>query len=295
MYDVDEEVREIKKEIIESRSLTIKTNNLVNSLGADIKSIARRQAGYERRFNWNGAAFLSVVALISFLGLKFASDARISEINTDKTRLEGQVAELERELEEETRRTEERVSAETRAQKFYQLVRDHRRSDLVDGYSAIQKERLSPTEAAYFSDVHDRFRAELAVENHQNALELIRTGRYAEAAETLQKALKYAADSPHLAAMRYAHARALRKLGRQAEARIEAQRVLELELGKDLHDDASFLIALCYKELGELTLARDTLRSLLRRWPRSPQASEARAQLRDVYSKIRAQAAKPKR
>ena len=41
MREADEEIREIKKEIIESRGLTIKTNNLVNALGADIKSIVK--------------------------------------------------------------------------------------------------------------------------------------------------------------------------------------------------------------------------------------------------------------
>ena len=53
MREVDEEIREIKKEIIESRGLVIKTNNLTSSLGADIKAIAKRQAAHERRTWWN--------------------------------------------------------------------------------------------------------------------------------------------------------------------------------------------------------------------------------------------------
>ena len=81
--ETDEEIREIKKEIIESRGLTIKTNNLVNSLGADIKSIAKRQAGYERRFNWNGAVAYALFAALSFGGLKLASDATIAAIESE--------------------------------------------------------------------------------------------------------------------------------------------------------------------------------------------------------------------
>ena len=42
VHEVDEELREIKREIIESRGLVIKTNNLTNALSADIKSIAKR-------------------------------------------------------------------------------------------------------------------------------------------------------------------------------------------------------------------------------------------------------------
>ena len=42
MHEVDDELRDIKREIIESRGLVIKTNNLTNALSADIKSIAKR-------------------------------------------------------------------------------------------------------------------------------------------------------------------------------------------------------------------------------------------------------------
>jgi len=38
MDQFDDELREIKREIVESRGLVIKTNNLTNSLAADIKA-----------------------------------------------------------------------------------------------------------------------------------------------------------------------------------------------------------------------------------------------------------------
>jgi hypothetical protein len=40
--EFDEELRELKREIIETRGLIIKTNNLTNALSADLKSIAKR-------------------------------------------------------------------------------------------------------------------------------------------------------------------------------------------------------------------------------------------------------------
>ena len=76
MRDIDDEVRQIKKEIVESRGLVIKTNNLVNALGADIKSIAKRQAGYERRLNWNSGVAIAVIGVLSFVGLKLYFDAQ---------------------------------------------------------------------------------------------------------------------------------------------------------------------------------------------------------------------------
>ena len=47
VHEVDEELREIKREIIESRGLVIKTNNLTNALSADIKSIANSEVSLD--------------------------------------------------------------------------------------------------------------------------------------------------------------------------------------------------------------------------------------------------------
>ena len=55
MDDFGNELEEIRREIVESRSLSIKTNNLVNALSADVNSIAKRQQNYERGLKWNSA------------------------------------------------------------------------------------------------------------------------------------------------------------------------------------------------------------------------------------------------
>src|SRR5512140_2435128 len=80
VHEIDEELREIKREIIESRGLVIKTNNLTNALSADIKSIAKRQQTYETRLRWNSATAYVVFVVVVFAALKFAVDARVDAI-----------------------------------------------------------------------------------------------------------------------------------------------------------------------------------------------------------------------
>lgn len=282
MRDPDEEILEIKKEIIESRGLTIRTNNLVNSLGADVKSIAKRQAGYERRFNWNGGVFLVVVAVISFAGLKFASDARIREVESEKTHLDRQVEELEADLAEETRRAEERARAETKADRFYALIRQQNRTEVVAGYQELAVEDLSPAEAAFFRDTYDRFRLDLSITAYQNGLELMRNERYAEGAEKFQESIRLKDEAAHIPSVKYHLARALRRLGRQSEAMVYARQVVEQQLDRELQDDATWMLALCAEELDDIDTAREALRTLIRRWPRSSLARDARPKLRDL-------------
>ena len=83
MHDFDEELRDVKREIVESRALVIKTNNLTNALSADIKSIAKRQQSYERKLSWNSATAYVVFVLVVFTALKFAWDARVDAIKSE--------------------------------------------------------------------------------------------------------------------------------------------------------------------------------------------------------------------
>ncbi len=282
MREADEEIREIKKEIIESRGLIIKTNNLTNSLAADIKSIAKRQAGYERRFNLNSAVAYVLFAAISFVGLKLASDARIREIESEQTALTTQVRQLRRELSSETTRSEERARAEAKASGFYDLIRQRRRRDVVEGFESLEAEHLSRAESAMFRDTVERFRLDLSVDAYQRGLDLMRTDRYAEAAERFQEAIRLKDEAAHIPAVNYQLARAYRRLDRQSEAVVLAQSVVDQNVDRELQDDALFLLAQCNEDLGNIDDARNAIRNLLRRFPRSSLVTDARHYLADI-------------
>ena len=286
MQDQDDEIREIKTEIIESRGLVIKTNNLTNSLAADIKSIARRQASYERQFNWNSAVAYVLFATLSFVGLKLWSDVRINEIESEKAGLGREVRELRRDLGEETRRAEKREQAEARAAAFYQLIRKKEFTKVVDGYEEIRQEHLSKAEAERFRDTEDRFRLALSVNAYQGGLGLMRTGRYAEAAESFQESIRLKEESSHIPAVKYNLARALWKLGRHGEASILAQEVIDQNGDRELQDDAAWLLSACSEDLGKIDDARNALRLLLRRWPRSALVPDARKRLGELNLKV---------
>jgi TolA-binding protein len=286
MRDADDEIREIKTEIIESRSLIIKTNNLTNSLAADIKSIAKRQAGYERRFTWNSAVAYVLFATLSFVGLKLWSDVRINEIGSETKELTRQTKELRHDLEEETRRAEKREQAEAKAAAFYALIRKKDYTRVVEGYDEIRQEQLSKAEAEFFSDTEERFRLQLSVNAYQAGLGLMRTARYAEAAESFQEAIRLKEEASHIPAVKLDLARALLRLGRAGEATLLAQEVIDQNIDKELQDDATWLLSECADDLGNIDDARNALRALLRRWPRSALIPDARKRLSDLNLRV---------
>ncbi|MCB9591431.1 MAG: tetratricopeptide repeat protein [Sandaracinaceae bacterium] len=286
MREVDEEIREIRKEIIESRGLVIKSNNLTNSLAADIKSIAKRQAGYERRFIWNSWIAYILFASLSFVGLWLATNYRVAEAERENERLEAALAEARAELTEANNQAERRARAETAAASFYRSVRERRRTEVVERWPELRREQLSRAEAAFFRDTVDHFHLDLSLEAYQNGLDLMRTGRYAEAAEAFQEAIRQKEEAAHIPGVKLQLARALRRLGRHAEARVLAQQVVDQTIDRELQDDALLLYAAASEDLEDIDEARNALRTFLRRWPRGAESVSVRRHLADLNRRV---------
>ena len=279
MHDVDEELRDIKREIIESRGLVIKTNNLTNALSADVKSIAKRQQSYERRISWNSATAYVVFVVVAFTTLKFAWDARVDAIKAETEQKTSDNDRLRKESREAQKREEDRDHAEAKAAQFYELVRQGKRVDLVEGYEAIKREPLTKTEQAIFSDAVEKARAELSEILYEQGLEKARVQRWQEAATSFEDALKYKQESSSAARVKLALAEAYRHLSRQKDAVPLLETIGEGPADKEIQDDALEELAWCYAELESWNDAKNTWRTLLRRFPDSHFANEARMQL----------------
>jgi hypothetical protein len=114
----------------------------------------------------------------------------------------------------------------------------------------------------------------------------MRTGRYAEAAESFQDSIRFKDDASHLPAVKLNLAEALLHLGRGGEAALLAQEVIDQNVDKELQDDAAWLLSQCSEDLGNLDDARNALRMLLRRWPHSALIPDARKHLGELTIKI---------
>lgn len=278
----DEELREIKREIVESRGLVIKTNNLTNALAADLKSISKRQLAFERRASWNGVG-ANILFVVVVLGVvKVAWDARIDSVQAESKGAREKVVQLETELRDLSRKNDARAKAEGDASAFYELIRAERRQDLIDGFDTLRKEPITRAELAFFSDAVDRARAELSIRSYQQGLDHVRTGRWHEATVSFEDAIRQKDSSSHVPSARLNLARAYRKLGRQRDAIPILTQLSEASPDKELLDDATMLLAECLVDLQAWNDAKSTLRSFIRRFPDSPLLNDARMALADL-------------
>src|SRR4029453_9564530 len=100
MDDFSDELREIKREIVESRGLIIKTNNLTNALAADLKSISKRQMSNERRAFLNSASANLLFVIVVIGVVKLAWDARVDSVQAETKGARDKIAKFEAELKE---------------------------------------------------------------------------------------------------------------------------------------------------------------------------------------------------
>jgi TolA-binding protein len=283
MREVDDELGEIKREIIESRGLVIKTNNLTNALSADIKSIAKRQQSYERRISWNSATAYVIFVLVVFTGLKFALDALRDSATADTKQKTSENERLRKETHESEKREEDQLRAEMKAQAFYELVRQGKRAEVIKGFETLKNEPITKTELAVFADAVDRARNELAAQNYQLGIEKSHLQRWQEAATAFEESLEEKEDSAIAPNVKLGLADAYRHLGRQRDAiPLLIQLTDSAVVDKELQDDALYSLAFCQMEIQAWNDAKNTWKALIRRFPDSHFTPEAKLQLAQI-------------
>lgn len=276
------ELEQVKREIVESRALTIKTNNLVNALAADLKSISKRQQGSERRVLVTSATGYVVTIAIILVFVKLAWDIRIDTVRAENKETHDQLEQMEKEQKLSVQREEARSSASRQAAEFYRLVLQNKRREIIDGYAAASKLELSPTERAVFEAAVERAKNELSLIAYQTGVDHIRMQRWHEAQQSLRESLQYKSDAAHSPQASYQLARALIALGLHREAIPLLMQLSESSADKEVMDEATLTLAHAQLEIQAWNDAKSTLRTFIRRFPTSAHINEAKGKLAEV-------------
>ena len=226
-----------------------------------------------------GVLKIIVFVVVVFAALKLAWDARVDQIKAEIDQRSADNDRLRKELRDVQKRDEDRARGESRAAQLYDLVRQGKRADLVEQWETLKKEPLSKAEAAIFADAVDRARNELAAQLYQQGMDRVRVQRWQEAATAFEDSLKYKEDSAISPSVRLGLSDAYRHLNRQKEAIPILTLLAENSVDKEAHDDALYQLANCQTDIQAWNDAKNTWRTLIRRFPESRYTPEAKLQL----------------
>ena len=276
------ELEEIKREIVESRALTIKTNNLVNALAADLKSISKRQQGAERKVVINSATAYVVTIAILLVFVKLTWDIRLETVRAENKETRDQLEALQKDVKVEQERQEVQKRASRQASEFYELIVQSKRQELLAAYPTLNKEEITPVESAVFKAAVERAKNELSLMAYQSGVDHIRMGRWHEAQQAFRESLKYKDDAAHSPQANFQLSRALIQLGLHRDAIPILMQLSEASADKEVMDEATLQLAEAELAIQAWNDAKNTLRAFIRRFPNSPHINDARGKLAEV-------------
>jgi TolA-binding protein len=276
------EIEEIKREIVESRALTIKTNNLVNALAADLKSISKRQQGAERKVVLNSATAYVVTIAVLLVFVKLTWDIRLETVRAENKETRDQLDAVQKDIKVDQEREEAQKRASRQAGEFYQLIVQSKRQELIAAYPDVVKLDLTPTERAVFDGAVERAKNELSLIAYQTGVDHIRMARWHEAQQAFRESLKYKSDAAHSPQANLQLSRALIQLGLHRDAIPILMQLSEASADKEVMDEATLQLAEAELAIQAWNDAKNTLRAFIRRFPNSPHINDARAKLAEV-------------
>ncbi|MCA9627823.1 MAG: tetratricopeptide repeat protein, partial [Myxococcales bacterium] len=201
-----------------------------------------------------------------------------STANSRLARLEGGEAELEALKSKSTGRGE---SSKT-AGELYDLIRNNKQKDLLEQWPNAQKANLTKTERAIFEDAVSKARSDLSLVAYQEGLDHVRTGRWHEARQALEESLRLDSNAAHSPQAQYNLALALKNLGDQRKAIPILMKLSEASADREVMDDALWLLAQSQIDIQAWNDAKSTLRSFIRRFPKSPHINDVRMKAAEI-------------
>ncbi len=137
--DLNKPLEEIRREVVEARNMTIKTDNALKSLHAELKVVSTQQAEFQRR-TWfsTGAAYLGFLG-VCVAGAFAVSGAKAASATEQKQRLEQQVGELTAQIDKQKNDAAAVAAAEKSAADVYKMMTTLPGEERLKGVEALQK------------------------------------------------------------------------------------------------------------------------------------------------------------
>jgi tetratricopeptide (TPR) repeat protein len=248
-----EELARVREEVVNTRNLTIKTENALKLLATEVKTVARRQEQQEKKalLNSFGAYLLFVVVVGGGLWLTF--QARLEKSKADHALFSKKESQFQHDIDELRAELGRWQQVERELLEFERLVKDGNKEKAVEAFSSLRKLRY----AGLLEDLIIRFKAEVAREKYDRGVELYTEGNFGKADESFIKSLEYDEKPPYMSMLLFHQGMAavrLKDFPRGAEL---LRKAIAGNLDGKYLSEASYHLAYCHDRMGEKRSARE--------------------------------------
>ncbi len=251
MADLDKELSDIRREVIESRNLVIRADNQLKTLHAEVKTVGRRldEAIAQQRLS-------SVAAYVLFAVLAVGAGLVISVVRStvathERERLGQQLSEATAALEQSRAQLASAAAASRSASDVYKALPEgspDERLKAVLALSRVDQAHLSPLERRALQERVEVTRREVGALALERGRQASRRGDAAAASGELTRFLALDPPEPEALEASFLLGSADARAGRPKEAIPLLSRVVDKDKNEKRREEAMALLALAYEQ-----------------------------------------------
>ncbi|MBL8949641.1 MAG: outer membrane protein assembly factor BamD [Myxococcaceae bacterium] len=281
--DTDKGLDDIRREVIESRNLVIKTDNLLKNLHAELKVVGKRQEDFAKR-QWISSAvtYLGFLALCIAAGI-FISNARVGAVAADRDKLEKQVAELTANVDRLKQEAQVAAAAEQRAAEVYKqmtTLTGDERLKAIDALAKLDTAKVSPFAQRALQDRAALLRKEIGGGMFDRGIKAYHRNEWSNAIDELTRFLALQPSEDDANEATYALGYALFQQKKYDTALPHLQRYVAGSKGLKNHDYAMVMLTITYDQVGQKEKSIETAREGLNQHPNSEFGGQFRGRLK---------------
>jgi tetratricopeptide (TPR) repeat protein len=284
MIELEEEVREIKKEIVESRNLVIRMDNSVKNLSADIKQIQKKQESYERKYIFTSVvAYLIFVAIIG-TGAFFLVQARSERLKAENQELLSKNSGLNTKVTEVSQQLALRDEASKAALRVYNKLKSGISPDAIAEFDRIKGRGVTQLEQVLLDDLVGRKRVDVARVEYEEARRAYNRRDYEKAEESYRRAETHLGIQKDklLTDIYYELGTTLHKVKKYAESTAYLQKLIERSEDPQRNGEATYLIAANYELSAQPEKAKEHYLKFMNNFPKHKWVKQAKVRWRKL-------------
>ena len=273
-----EELGRLREEVVNTRNVSIKADNLIKNLATEVKAITDKQRKQERRSILNsGIAYMIFVLLIGG-GAYLTFESRLDKERSDKALFADKEAGYKKEIGELNAELGRWRQIELELLEFERLVRTGRKEQAVAKFSTLKRVRFS----GLLEHLIDRFRAEVAREKYDAGVAHFNKGSFTKAEAALAQSGEYDDDPPYLGQLLYYQGMSALRLKDFPRASEQLRKSLEHKQERRMTADARYHLAYAFDRMGERRTARDLYYRFFQRHESHPWAPRAKRRYKQL-------------
>ena len=284
----ERDLSDLRREVIESRNLVIKTDNLLKNLHAELKQMGRKQELFEKRHVMTSVAAYFLFAAIATIGAFTFARSEIRGAREESVANEGKVKQLTQELDTLRRADAARREASEKAARAYELLGSEKEGPgqtlAMDQALHVDRQQISRLEAKALDDRAAGMKAKIAQAALERGNAAFHRNDWSAAAQELTRYLELEPRvEESMVWFRLGNALTQAKEHQRAIPALES--FLKSTGGTKTAQYAGYLLGTDYEESGNGDKARQTYERALGLFPSSEFSGLIRARLKRLASR----------